>query len=71
MYLAIATGNVYSEGKMKLWDHTENYLQTMLGRFLGMDDIQIIRAEGTAIPGLKETALETAMRSFEEVEYNN
>lgn len=63
-YLAISTGGIYTNEQMKSWDHTEDYLKTVLGDFFGMD-VKAIRAEGTILPGLKEVALDKAMQLFE------
>lgn len=56
VYLAIASGGIYSKGSMKEMDFTEKYLKTILG-FIGITDIVTFRVEGTAIPGFQETAL--------------
>lgn len=63
VYLAIATGGVYSEGPMKAYDFTESYLRAVLG-FIGMTDVTVYRAEGLAMPELKDTALEKAVESI-------
>ena len=55
VYLAIASGGVYSEGPMKSYDFTESYLRAVLG-FLGMKDITVFRIEGTVVPDVKEKA---------------
>lgn len=57
VYLAIATGGVYSEGPMKAADFTEPYLRSILN-FIGITDIVAYRAEGLAVPELKDHALE-------------
>jgi FMN-dependent NADH-azoreductase len=62
VYLAVASGGIYSEGPMKAFDFAEPYLKAVLG-FLGMTDIRTFRAEGTAIPNIKETALAKAIES--------
>jgi FMN-dependent NADH-azoreductase len=62
VYLAIASGAVYSEGQMKSYDFTESYLRTVLG-VLGMTDIKTFRVEGTNIPDLKDTAWPKALES--------
>tara|TARA_R110002073_G_scaffold294860_6_gene460670 strand:+ start:2234 stop:2794 length:561 start_codon:yes stop_codon:yes gene_type:complete len=49
-YLAISTGGIYTSGQMKTWDHTENYLKTLLGDFFGMDVKAIIVYEFTLFP---------------------
>lgn len=65
VYLAIATGGVYSESPMKAHDFTESYLRITLG-FLGMTDITVFRVEGLAVPGLKERALDKALQNVED-----
>ena len=63
IYLAIASGGVYTEGSMKAYDFTESYLRGVLG-FLGMTDIQAVRAEGISVPGIQDTALEKGIQSI-------
>jgi FMN-dependent NADH-azoreductase len=65
VYLAIATGGVYSHGPMKAYDFTESYLRTVLG-FLGMTDVTVFRVEGLAMPDLKDDALNKALNSVED-----
>lgn len=60
VYLALASGGVYSEGPAAGYDHAIPYLIDVLG-FIGMTDVSVVRAEGTKIPGLKEVALEKAV----------
>ena len=60
VYLAIASGAIYSDGPMKAFDSTEPYLRNVLG-FLGMTDITAFRVEGTGMPQLAETALPKAV----------
>lgn len=62
VFLAIASGGVYSEGPMKEFDVTEKYLRNILG-FIGITDVTTFRVEGSAIPALKETALPKALHS--------
>ncbi|WP_184549012.1 FMN-dependent NADH-azoreductase [Mucilaginibacter sp. FT3.2] len=64
VYLAISSGGVYSEGFMKAYDFTEQYLRALLG-FLGMTDLKAIRVEGVNVPNLKDTALEKAVAGIE------
>ncbi|HTF28482.1 MAG TPA: NAD(P)H-dependent oxidoreductase [Flavitalea sp.] len=61
-YLAIASSGVYSDGPMKVYDFAEPYLRFILG-FMGLKDITTYRVEGTAIPGIMETALEKGLNS--------
>jgi FMN-dependent NADH-azoreductase len=63
--LAIASGSVYSEGPMKAYDFTENYLRAIFG-FLGMTDVTVFRAEGTAMPELKDNAVAKALEQLNE-----
>jgi FMN-dependent NADH-azoreductase len=45
--LVLASGGVYSNGRMKPFDFTEPYLRTVLG-FIGITDIDVVRVEGVA-----------------------
>ncbi len=65
VYLAIASGGVYTEGPMKSYDFTEPYLRTVLG-FIGLTDITVIRVEGTMVPAVKETAWTKALETTNE-----
>ena len=60
VFLAIATGDIYSDEAFKMLDHTETYLRTILGGFLGMKNIKALRVEGMASSEFKDTALEKA-----------
>lgn len=59
VYLVLSTGSVYSEGPMKAMDFQEPYLKAVLG-FLGMTDVEVIKAEGTNDPTASGKALEKA-----------
>lgn len=60
VYLAVASGAIYSDGPMKALDFAEPYLRGSLG-FLGMTDITTFRVEGIGVPQLAETALPKAV----------
>ena len=45
---------------MKPYDFVVPYLQTVLG-FIGITDLNVVRVEGTAIPGVQNTAFEKAL----------
>ncbi|WP_256004033.1 FMN-dependent NADH-azoreductase [Pedobacter deserti] len=60
VYLAVASGGVYTEGPYQPYDFAVPYLKSMLG-FLGMTDVTVYRAEGINIPGMQEHALEKAV----------
>lgn len=62
VYLAIASGSIFSEGPMMGYDFSEPYLRTALG-FLGMRDITAFRVEGIALPDTAATALPKALDS--------
>lgn len=63
VYVAMASGGVYSEGQGKANDFVAPYLQAFLG-FLGMTDLIVFRAEGLKVPGIKETAMVKAIESI-------
>lgn len=63
VYLAVASGSVYSEGPGKAMDFAAPYLQAMFG-FLGVTDVRLFRAEGCDMPGLAETALQKGIASI-------
>lgn len=67
VFVAMASGGVYSEGPYLASDFISPYLKLMLG-FLGITDVTIYRVEGLGIPGIKETAFEKALKSIEESE---
>jgi FMN-dependent NADH-azoreductase len=60
IYLAIASGGIYSDGPMKSFDFAEPYLRGALG-FLGMNDINTFRVEGTGMQNEMEIALPKAL----------
>jgi FMN-dependent NADH-azoreductase len=62
VYIAIASGGVYSDGPLKSIDFVEPYLRTILN-FIGLTDITVYRVEGVNIPGLQDTALENGIAS--------
>ncbi len=63
VYIALASGGIYSEGFMKDNDFAEPYLKAVLS-FLGMKDITTVRVEGLAMPGIQDTALQKAIDSI-------
>jgi FMN-dependent NADH-azoreductase len=54
--LVLASGGVFSEGPWKSWDTVEPYLRQILG-FIGIDEVQTVRAQGMNIPGLSVSAI--------------
>ena len=65
VFLAVASGGVYSEGPMAAYDSSEPFLRNLLG-FLGMNDITTFRAEGLKMPGIAENALPKAVDEVNE-----
>lgn len=63
VYVALATGGVYSEGPMKEYDYVMPYLRFMLG-FIGLTDVSFVRVEGTVYPDKAATALDKAIASI-------
>lgn len=62
-YIAIASGGIFSEGPTAAFDYAITYLTGILN-FIGITDIDVIRAEGLAIPGIQETALDKAISAI-------
>ena len=46
-YLALSSGGVYSQGPFAAVEHLATYLTAILG-FLGIKDVEVVRAEGVA-----------------------
>ena len=46
-YLALSSGGVYSQGPFAAAEHLATYLTAILG-FLGIADVEVVRAEGVA-----------------------
>lgn len=63
VYVAMASGGVYSEGPAAGYDFVAPYLKAVLG-FLGMTDVTVYRVEGTAMPGQQEIALQKGLDSI-------
>jgi FMN-dependent NADH-azoreductase len=62
VYLAVASGGVYSEGPMQAYDFATPYLRTVL-KFLGMSDVTVARAEGVKLPNVEPTAVQKGLDS--------
>jgi FMN-dependent NADH-azoreductase len=60
VYIAMSSGGIYSSGPMQAYDFVSPYLRTILG-FLGMTDVEVVRAEGTALNTTKADAIENAL----------
>lgn len=64
VFIAEACGSIYSTGPLQAFDFVKPYLRAVLG-FIGLTDVTVLRIEGTAIPGVKETALTHALASID------
>ncbi|MCB2408781.1 FMN-dependent NADH-azoreductase [Hymenobacter lucidus] len=62
VYLAVASGGIYSEGPMQAYDFATPYLRVFL-QFLGMTDVTVARAEGVKLPDFQATALQKGIDS--------
>ena len=62
VYVAMASGGIYSEGPGQASDFAAPYLRYMLG-FLGMTDVTVARAEGVKLPEFQPTALQKGIDS--------
>jgi FMN-dependent NADH-azoreductase len=62
--LVLASGGVFSEGPWKSWDSVEPYLRQILG-FIGIEDVQTVRAEGMNIPPLAVHAVYNGEKAVE------
>jgi FMN-dependent NADH-azoreductase len=65
VYLAMASGGIYSEGPMKPYDFAEPFMRFILS-FIGLKDITTFRVEGTAMPQLKDVAFPKAVEEVNE-----
>lgn len=63
VYLAMSSGGIYSEGRMQAFDFVVPYLKSVFG-FIGLTDMSIFRIEGTAMPGMEQTAVEKGLNSI-------
>ena len=64
VYVAMASGGVFSKGPGKENDFVAPYLKAFLG-FLGMTDLTVFRAEGLKVLELKASAMEKAIDSIQ------
>lgn len=63
VYVAMASGGVYSSGPYQVYDFVSTYLKSVLG-FMGMTDLRVFRAEGVAYPGQAGAALQRGIDSI-------
>lgn len=63
LYIALSSGNIYSEGPYQSYDSNVPYVKNVFG-FYGVTDVSVFRAEGLSIPGIMENALEKGIESI-------
>ena len=63
LYIAFTSGNIYSEGPYQIYDSNVPYIKNVFS-FYGVKDVSVFRAEGLAIPGIMENALEKGIESI-------
>jgi FMN-dependent NADH-azoreductase len=63
VYLAVASGGIYSEGPMQAYDFATPYLRTVFS-FLGLTDVTVARAEGVKLPDFEPKALQKGLDSI-------
>lgn len=56
VYLVVASGSVFSEGPFAPYDQVVPYIKTFFG-FIGINQVEVIRAEGVNDPANKDKAL--------------
>lgn len=64
--MVTAAAGIYSVGPMKEWDFAEPYMRHAL-KFIGINDVQVVRAEGLAIPDQSQTAVAKAETAVKEL----
>jgi FMN-dependent NADH-azoreductase len=62
----LASGGVFTEGPWRSWDFVEPYLPQILG-FVGIADLQTVRAQGMNIPELAIDAVPRGNKAVEEL----
>ncbi|MDR3751166.1 MAG: FMN-dependent NADH-azoreductase [Terracidiphilus sp.] len=62
--LVLASGGVFTEEPWKSWDTVEPYLRQILS-FIGITDVQTVRAQGMNIPALAPHAISNGEKTIE------
>ena len=66
-YLVLSSGGIYSQGPFAANDHLSTYLEAIF-RFLGIQEIEVIRAEGIAYgPDQDQAAMASAAEKIEAI----
>jgi FMN-dependent NADH-azoreductase len=64
--LVLSSGGIFSEGPWAEWDYVEPYLRRILG-FIGIDNVQTVRAQGLNLTEFAPVAVPTANRAVEQL----
>jgi FMN-dependent NADH-azoreductase len=66
-YLVLSSGGIYSQGPFAEYDHLSTYLKAIFN-FLGILDVEVIRAEGIAYgPEQDQAAMASAFQKIEAI----
>ncbi len=66
-YLVLSSGGIYSQGPFAANDHLSTYLEAIF-RFLGIGEIEVVRAEGIAYgPEQDQAAMASAAETIEAI----
>jgi FMN-dependent NADH-azoreductase len=65
--LVLASGGVFTQGPWRAWDTEEPYLRLILS-FIGITDVQTVRAEGMNIPALAPDAIPSGKKAVDALE---
>ena len=63
VYLAVASKGVYSKGPLQPFDFAVSYLKFVL-KFIGIDDVEVVRVEGSSVAAEQQLLLEEVMKGF-------
>lgn len=66
VYIIISSGGLFSEGVFMADDQCLPYLKTGLS-YIGIDDVEVIRVEGTAMPATSATAISKALIHIDQI----
>lgn len=66
VFAVVSSGSMFSEGAFMADDQFSPYIKTALA-YIGIDDVQIIRVEGTAMPGKLENSIPAAYNEVNQV----
>lgn len=68
VYGIVASGSLFSEGPFINDDQFSPYFKVALN-YIGIDDVEIVRVEGTHDPRTSATALSTALKNIDQLKF--